>query len=168
MPGVVGAIALLLALYAFQLLPINYTGFILIILGIIFMISEAFVPSFGALGFGGVISFILGSFLLLETQSPGYTLPWQLIIGVAVTTVIFMIGLIQLFWRSRKRPIVSGTEGMIGEVGEVEKDASSCWVKVHGERWHVRSDAPLVNEEKVKVVHVDGLTVIVEPVSQDK
>lgn len=165
LPGVVGAIALLLALYAFQLLPINYTGFILIVLGIVFMVAEAFMPSFGALGLGGIISFILGSFLLLETQTPGFTLPWQLIIGVAVTTALFMIGLIQLLWRSRRKKVVSGVEGMIGEVGVIQKDETSCWVVVRGERWHVRSEAPLHDKETVKVVRVDGLILVVVPMS---
>ncbi len=161
-PGVTGAIALLLALYAFQLLPINYAGFALIILGVIFMVAEAFVPSFGALGFGGIIGFIVGSFLLLDTNAPGFTLPWQLIIGITAATAIFMIGVIQLLLRSRHRKVVSGAEGMVGMVGVIEQDADVNWVIVAGERWHVKSDEPLTNKQTVTVVKVEGLVLVVK------
>ena len=163
-PGVTGAISLLLALYAFQMLPINYAGFVLILLGIVFMVSEVFVPSFGALGFGGIIAFLIGSFLLLETKAPGFTLPWQLIIGVTVTTALFMIGLIQLLVRSRFRKVVSGAEGMVGKTGLIEKRGDETWVHVMGELWRVKSDAPLENGQSVTIVRLEGLTLVVQPI----
>lgn len=161
-PGVIGAIALFLALYAFQLLPINYAGFLLIVLGIIFMVAEAFLASFGALGFGGIASFVIGSFLLFDTEAPGFTLPWALIAGVAITTGLFMIGLVQLLVRSRSKPVVSGTESMIGKNGIIEKDGDHFWVLVNGERWKVKSEDLLYDKQSVKIVRVEGLTLIVK------
>lgn len=162
-PGVIGAIALFLALYAFQLLPINYAGFLLIIIGIIFMVAEVFFPAFGSLGFGGIVSFVIGSFLLFDTEAPGFTLPWQLITGVAITTGLFMIGLVQLLVRSRFKPVVSGTQTLIGKMGLIEKDGDHFWVIVQGERWKVASNDTLHDKQSVKIVRVNGLTLVVEP-----
>src|SRR3990167_1282367 len=118
----------------------SYVGFILIVLGIIFMVAEAFLPSFGALGFGGIVSFVMGSFLLFKTDAPGFTLPWQLITGITITTSLFLIGLVQLLLRSRYRPVVSGTETLIEKSGVIEKDGDRVWVTVSGERWKVKSN----------------------------
>lgn len=156
-PGVVGGISLLVALYAFQMLPINYAGVILIVLGLVFMIAEVFVPSFGALGLGGIIGFLIGSFLLMDTDVPGFSLPWQLIIGVTISTALFIIGAIQLIVRSRNKPVVSGQEGMIGKVGTIEKVGKQTWVIVSGERWHVKSDENLKNDQQVKVIATEGM-----------
>lgn len=163
-PGVIGAIALLIALYAFQLLPINYAGFILVVLGIIFMVAEAFLPSFGALGLGGIVSFIIGSFLLFETDAPGLSLPWQLIIGTAIATSFMMIGMAQLFLRSRYKSVVSGVEMMIGKIVQIEKEEQRIWAIVNGERWKVKSDATLQDKQQVKIVRIEGLVLIVEPI----
>jgi len=161
-PGVIGAMALLIALYAFQLLPINYAGLLLIVLGIIFMVAEAFVPSFGALGLGGIVSFVVGSFLLFTTKVPGLSLPWGLIAGVTIISALFLIGLIQLLLRSRYKPVVSGIETMIGKTGVIEKDADCIWIIVNGERWQVASKDVLHDQQTVKIVRVDGLTCIVK------
>lgn len=166
-PGVIGAIALFLALYAFQLLPINYAGFLLIVLGIIFMVAEIFFPSFGALGFGGIISFVIGSFLLFDTTAPGFTLPWSLIAGVAITTGLFMIGLMQLLIRSRFKPVVSGTQTLIGKNGTIEKDGNHFWVMVNGERWKVKSNDVLFDKQSVKIAQVDGLILIVQAIKHE-
>ena len=91
LPGVVGGICLLLALYAFQVLPINFAGLGLIILGIAFMVAEAFMPSFGALGIGGVIAFVVGSIILLDTDVEGYTIAWPLIADVALVSAAFFL-----------------------------------------------------------------------------
>lgn len=156
-PGVVGGISLLLALYAFQMLPINYAGFVLMFLGVVFMVAEVFVPSFGVLGFGGIIGFLIGSFLLMDTHIPGFSLPWQLIVGVTATTALFLIGAIQLIIRSRQRPVVSGSEGMIGKIGVIEKVGEQTWVMIQGERWHVKSNETLHHQQQVTIVAVDGL-----------
>lgn len=161
-PGVIGAISLLIALYAFQLLPINYAGLFLIVLGIIFMVAETFVSSFGALGLGGIVSFVIGSFLLFETKAPGFTLPLALITGVTITSALFLIGLTQLLLRSRFKPVVSGTEVMVGKIGVIEKDGDRFWILINGERWNVKSENILRDKQSVKIVRVDGLTLIVE------
>lgn len=165
-PGVIGAISLFLALYAFQLLPIDYVGLSLIVLGIVFMIAEAFLPSFGALGLGGIISFITGSFLLFDTEIPGFNLPWQIITGVTITTGLFLIVVAQLALRSRLKPVVSGVETMIGKIGVIEKEGDRCWVIVNGERWKANSQAVLFEKQKVKIVRVDGLTLWVEAIDK--
>ena len=163
-PGVIGAISLFLALYAFQLLPINYVGFILIVLGIIFMVAESFVPSYGSLGLGGIVGFLIGSFLLFETEVPGFTLPWKLISGVTITTGLFMIVLVQLLLRSRLKPVVSGVETMIGKSGVIEKDGDHFWVLINGERWKATSNDMLFEKETVTIICVDGLTLIVKAI----
>lgn len=162
-PGVIGAISLLVALYAFQLLPINYAGLILIVLGIIFMVAETFVSSFGALGLGGIVSFVIGSFLLFETKAPGFSLPLSLIAGVTITSALFLIGLTQLLLRSWFKPVVSGTETMIGKMGVIEKDEDRFWILINGERWNVKSKNVLQDKQLVKIIRVEGLTIIVEP-----
>lgn len=164
-PGVIGALSLLLALYAFQLLPINYAGFILIVLGIIFMVAESFLPSFGALGLGGIVGFLIGSFLLFETDVPGFGLPWQIIIGMTITTGLLMIILLQLLLRSRHKPVVSGAEAMIGKTGIIEKDDNHIWVIVNGERWKAESNEVLLDQQKVKIVRVNGLVLFVKAAS---
>ncbi|MDX1376571.1 MAG: nodulation protein NfeD, partial [Burkholderiales bacterium] len=115
LPGVVGAICLLLAMYAFHMLPVNYAGLALIVLGIAFMIAEAFTPAFGALGVGGLVAFIIGSVILFdEEKAPGFEIPYTLIGGVAVASAGFLFLVIGMFARGRRRPVVSGREEMVG------------------------------------------------------
>lgn len=166
-PGVMGAISLFLALYAFQLLPINYAGFILVILGVIFMVAECFLPAFGAIGFGGIVSFIIGSFLLFDTDVPGFALPWQLITGISIITALFLIGAIQLILRSRRRPVVSGTETLIGKSGTIEKDRDHSWVIVNGERWNVSSSDVLCDKQQVIIIRTEGLTLVVKSINHE-
>lgn len=147
-------------------MPIDYAGFALIVLGIIFMVAEAFLPSFGAMGLGGIISFIAGSFLLFDTEIPGFNLPWQLITGVTITTGIFLIGIVQLVLHSRVRPVVSGVETMVGKIGIIEKEMDRCWVIVNGERWKAASNNALVEKQKVRIIRVNGLTLLVEAIDK--
>ena len=165
LPGVVGAIALLLALYAFQVLPINYAGLALILLGIAFMTGEVFMPSFGVLGIGGIAAFVFGSLMLINTDVPGYGLSWELIVPVALFSALFIFLVAGMALKSYRRPVVSGGEEMVGAVGEVQEDfdGGSGWAQVHGETWRIRSKQPLVRGQKVKVVRLDGLTLDVEP-----
>lgn len=169
LPGVVGAICLLLALYAFQVLPINYAGLGLILLGIIFMVAEAFMPSFGALGFGGIIAFVVGSIILMDTDVEGYAIAWPLIVTVAITSALFFIGVVYLALRARRRQVVSGQEEMIGLVGEVLESSrdGSVRVRVHSEEWLARSDKPLKRGQKVRIVAMEGLKLIVEPLNRE-
>jgi len=169
LPGVVGGICLLIALYAFQLLPISYAGLGLILLGILFMVAELFVTSYGALGIGGVIAFVMGSVMLIDTDVPGYEIPWGLIATLGIATALFFFVVIAMALQARKRPVMTGQEELIGAQGEVvdQLDGES-WARVHSERWKVRSQVPLRPGQSVTVTGVDGLVLIVEPATESK
>lgn len=164
-PGVVGAISLLIALYAFQLLPINYAGFGLLILGVVFMVIEVMVSSFGVIGIGGVIAFILGSVFLLDTNEPGFNIAWQVILVMSFVSAAFFFIVINLAIRSMNKKVVTGQEALIGKIGEVlECKEDECLARILGEIWKVRSQHVLHKGEKVRVTHVSGLILTVEPV----
>ena len=164
LPGVAGAICLLLALYAFQVLPVNYAGLALMLLGIAFMIGEAFVPSFGALGIGGAIAFIVGSLILMETDVEEYTISVPLVIGFALASVAFFSLVMTMVAKLRRKPIVSGEEQMVGSTGEVlDPFDSQGRIRVHGEVWEARTQVPLSRGERVRVKAIDGLVLRVEP-----
>ena len=166
LPGVVGGICLLVALYAFQLLPVSYAGLGLMVLGIGFMVAEVFVTSYGALGIGGVIAFVLGSVMLIDTDVPGYEIPWTLIAALSATSAVFFIFVIGAALQARKRPIVTGQEEMIGATGEVIGPAEGeglWWARVHSETWKVRSHANLHPGHHVRVRAINGLVLTVEP-----
>ncbi|HXH72960.1 MAG TPA: NfeD family protein, partial [Mariprofundaceae bacterium] len=161
----IGGISLLLALFAFQVLPINFAGLALILLGIAFMVAEAFVPSFGALGLGGIIAFVIGSLMLMDTNAPGYAISLGLIIAVTVTSAIFFILIIGMAVRARYRPVVSGSEELIGAIATVREDFETHGtVLIHSESWNAESAAPLKKGQEVRVLRRDGLTLFVEPV----
>lgn len=163
-PGVIGAICLLLALYAFQVLPVNYAGVALALLGVAMLTAEAFVPSFGILGLAGIASLIVGSIMLMEGDVPGFTIAWGLIAGVAAASGILFTTVLALAVRSRRRAVVSGREGMIGSVGPVVQwSGHQGSVRVHGEVWRARARRALAPGQRVRVSEVDGLTVVVEP-----
>lgn len=165
LPGVVGAIALLLALYALHLLPVNYAGLALMLLGIAFMIAEVFLPSFGAIGVGGIVAFVLGSLLLIEdTELPGFEIPYALIAGAAAASAGFLILMVGMLVKSRRRAVVSGREEMLGATGEALGDFDlEGWARVHGEQWKVRSSRPVRRGEKLRVTAMEGLVLRVEP-----
>ena len=167
LPGVVGSICLLLALYAFQVLPINYVGLGLILLGVALMVAEAFAPTFGALGFGGIVSFVIGSIMLLDIDVPGYGVSVGVIAGIALSAAGVLAITIYLLWKSRSAPVVTGASGMVGQIAEalepISGDGGEGWAHVVGERWRVRSAVPLRIGERVRVTRVDGLTLDVEP-----
>jgi len=164
LPGVVGGICLLVALYAFQLLPVNYAGLALLLLGIAFMVGELFVTSYGALGIGGVIAFVLGSVMLIETDVPGYDIPWSLIALVAAVSAAFFLVVIGMAVQARERRVVSGSEELIGAPGEIIEQADGqWWARVHGEMWKVRSGAELQRGQRVRVRRIAGLVLEVEP-----
>ena len=168
LPGVAGAISLLLALYAFQVLPVNYAGLALLCLGIIFMLAEAFVPSFGALGFGGVIAFVIGSIILFEQEGTGYAVSLPLIFALSFMTAGFFLFVIGAAIKARERPVVSGREEMLHAVGEVLDDFEhSGRIRVHGEIWQAESVSPLKQGDRVKVVAVDGLVLQVQSLHQE-
>lgn len=168
-PGTAGAISLLLALYAFQVLPINYTGIALILLGLSLMVAEAFVPSFGAIGIGGVIAFIFGSLILIDTEQPGYGISIPLIVGIAVSSAFLLFFIIAMALKSRRRPVVSGAEEMQQVEGTVLDDfTGEGEVRVHGEIWRARSAAPLRREQRVQVTGREGLVLEVTPIGKEE
>ncbi|MBY0500562.1 MAG: nodulation protein NfeD [Alphaproteobacteria bacterium] len=165
LPGVVGTIALLLALYAFQLLPIHYTGLALTLVGIGFMAAELFVPSYGVLSAGGLIAFFVGSVLLLDLN--GYQTPWGLIIGMSIASISFFLFIIGFAIKARRRKLVSGSETLIGMIGVVQNDFKDAgWVKIEGELWKAHTPLPLKKGESVRIVKCKGLEVIVKPLDQ--
>ena len=166
-PGVLGGICLLLALFAFQVLPVNYAGLALIILGLSFMIAEAFMPSFGVLGLGGVAAFIAGSVILWDDQSGAFDVPLSLIIGFALASALVFIGLGTMAWRSRRRTPVSGDAVLLGAEGVITQaippeDQGLGWVQIHGEMWRARSAQALNPGATVRVRARDGLVLTVE------
>jgi membrane-bound serine protease (ClpP class) len=164
LPGVVGSICILVAMYAFHLLPVNLAGLALMLLGICFMVAEVFVPAYGSLGIGGVIAFAIGSLILIDTDVPEFEIPYALVGGVTAASAgfVFLVG--SMLLRSRRRPVVSGREEMIGAAGEALEDLEGeGWARVHGERWRVRSRAPLRAGERLRVTAVHGLVLEVEP-----
>ena len=165
-PGVAGAIALLIALYAFQLLPVNWAGVALLAIGAGLMLAEAFMPSFGALGVGGFIAFIVGGLFLMDAEAPGFGIPFALIAGLGLASLATLLTIGNFAVRSHKRPVVSGREEMAGAFGTVSgpADGGDWWVTVHGENWRARSAAPLAPGCRVHVDRLDGLTLNVSPV----
>jgi membrane-bound serine protease (ClpP class) len=164
MPGVVGVIALLIAAYALHLLPINYAGLALIFIGIGFMVAEAFLPAYGSLGIGGLIAFVLGSIMLIEdTELPGFEIPIALIAGVAAASAGFLIFVVGMLVKSRRRAVVSGREQMIGARGEALDDFErEGWARVQGEQWKVRAGGAVRRGEKLRVTGMSGLVLDVE------
>jgi membrane-bound serine protease (ClpP class) len=163
-PGVVGAICVLLALYAFQVLPVDYTGLALLLLGIGLMVAEAFVGAFGALGIGGLVAFIMGSIMLMREDVPGFRVAWELVGSVALFFGVTFMLLTAYVMRARRRPVATGREQMIDSTGPVlEWQGGRGRVRVHGELWHARSTSPLHPGQQVRVKRIDGLTLDVEP-----
>ena len=163
-PGVIGGISLLLALYAFQVLPVNFAGLALTLLGVALMVAEAFVPSFGVLGIGGTAAFVIGSVMLLETDVPGYGVSWLLIGAIALLSAGTFMAVFYLLVKSRGRKVVSGPEEMVGAGGEViDWDGHEGRVRVHGEMWRARARRAIHPGRQIRVTEIDGLTLVVEP-----
>jgi membrane-bound serine protease (ClpP class) len=163
-PGVVGAICVLIALYAFHLLPVNYAGLALILLGIAFGIAELYFPSFGSLGIGGAIAFVIGSVILIDTDVPGFGVPFSLVLGIAAASAVFLFAVVGMAVKARGRPVVSGREELIGISGEVLEDCErEGWARIHGETWRVRAGGSLKAGQRVRVTAMDGLLLDVVP-----
>ena len=163
-PGVIGGISLLLALFALNLLPINYAGLGLILLGIAFMTGEAFLPSFGVLGIGGIISFIIGSVILIDTDVPGYSISWPLIAVAAASSGAFFLIALAMAVKARKRPVVSGREELLGSYGRVIGwKGREGTIRVHGESWQASAAAVFEPGARVHIAGIEGLTLLVEP-----
>ena len=164
LPGVAGTICVLIALYAFHLLPVNYAGLALIFLGIAFMVAEVFLPAYGSLGIGGVVAFAVGSVILIDTDVPGFEIPYSLIAGLTAASAAILIFVVGVLLRGRRRRVVSGREELIGIAGEVLEDCEGeGWARVHGETWRVRGAGPLSSGQRVRVAGIDGLVLEVVP-----
>lgn len=163
-PGVVGAICLLLALYAFQVLSVNYAGLALIALGLILIVSEVFVPSFGALGIGGIVAFVFGSIILIDTDVPGFGIDRRLIGAMAVLGGGLTMGIVWFAVRARRMPVVTGRQELIGALAEAKSDfVGDGTVFVHGENWSAHSRQPVTRGQRVRIVGMNGLVLEVQP-----
>ncbi|YBV96441.1 nodulation protein NfeD [Phyllobacteriaceae bacterium JZ32] len=163
-PGTIGAICLLIGLYALAVLPVNLAGLGLILLGLALMAAEAFTPSFGILGLGGALAFIFGATILIDTEIPGFRLSWPVVGGVALMSLALSLLVVRMAVASHRRPVVTGTEQMMGAHGEVlDWRGQSGHVLAHGERWSAVSAAPLKKGQKVSVAGIEGLVLKVEP-----
>ena len=165
-PGMIGGVSILLALWGLQMLPVNYAGLALILLGIAFFVGEAFVPSYGALGIGGVAAFAFGALLLIDSDVPGFGVPTSLIAVATLVSAGFVIAVAGMAAKARRRPVVSGTRRMIGVLGEViEFGDGEGWAAVDGERWRVRAVQPLHVGQRVRITRIEGLTLEVSPIA---
>ncbi|MEO6959668.1 MAG: nodulation protein NfeD [Burkholderiaceae bacterium] len=165
LPGVAGLISLLLGLYAFQMLPVNWAGVGLIVLGATLMIAEAFMPTFGVAGVGGIIAFVLGGVFLMDTGVPGFDLSIPFLAGVAVVSAIFLFVIGAMARRAHKHRVVTGREEMVGLIGVVTAaDDTGIYAHIRGESWQVQSQQPLARGDHVKVLALEDLTLYVEPV----
>lgn len=157
-PGTIGAICLLLALYSFQLLPVNYAGMGLILLGVALMVAEAYQPSFGVLGLGGITSFVIGSIILMDTDAPGFGIDISVIAIFAITSALVFIVAIGMALKARRRKVVSGEEELLGGVATVIDDfEQEGRVNIHSERWNATSSVPLQKGQQVIVTGMKGL-----------
>jgi membrane-bound serine protease (ClpP class) len=166
-PGVVGAICLLLAAYALQVIPVNYAGLGLIIVGVALMVAEAYAPSFGALGIGGIAAFVFGAIIMFDTDIPGFGISYAFVIGIALVFAVLLIWLISYLLRLRRRGAVSGRESIIGSVATALEDFSGAGkVWAEGEAWQARSEVPVTKDQPVFVRTMEGLVLVVEPITE--
>lgn len=167
-PGVVGGIALVLAFFSFQTLPVNYAGILLIILAVIFFILEMKIASYGLLSIAGIVSFLLGSLMLFDGSVPGVKISLDVLLPTFIFISLFFVVVSALVFKSQISKSRSGLEGLIGETGTVKQDiAPEGKVFVHGELWNAISKNPLRAGTKVKVVKVEGLVVEVEQLESE-
>jgi len=168
-PGVAGGICLLLALYAFQLLPVNWAGVALILLGCALMVAELFLPTFGVIGVGGIAALATGLLMLIEPEVPGFGIPVSVIAALAISSAAVIFGAGSFALRARRRPVVSGREALVGTEGTVtEVSGAETWAHVAGESWRVHSALPLTPGERVRVLSVQGLTLEVVALGAEK
>lgn len=162
-PGVVGGISIILALYAFQTIPITFAGVFLILLGIVFFILELKIISHGVLGVAGIISIVIGSVMLIDLPRSVFAISWKSIIAVAILSGIFFFGVLSYAIKAQLSKVKTGKEGLIGETGvaltDVFKDGK---IVVYGEIWNARSDEQINKGDKVVVVSIEGLMLLIK------
>ena len=163
LPGIIGGISLILAFFAFQTLPVNYAGILLIIFAVILFIAEIKVVSHGILTMGGVVSLVLGSIMLFESPDPALRVSWSVLVPTVAIVSLFFIAVISIAVRAQMRKVLTGGEGMIGAVGETASEVFGRGkVIIRGEYWDACSKAPIGKGRPVKVVRVNGLKIEVE------
>ena len=166
-PGVVGVICLLLAAYALQVLPVNYAGLALIIVGIALMVAGAFAPSFGALGLGGIAAFVFGAIMMFDSGIPGFGISIGFVIGLAVFAALAIIWLVGYALKLRRRGAVSGAESIVGGIGTALEDFEGegrIWLE--SEAWHAVSKVPIQKDQQVVVTAMNGLVLEVQPLPE--
>jgi membrane-bound serine protease (ClpP class) len=169
LPGVIGGISLLLALFAFQVLPVNYAGIALVLLGITFMVGETFLPSFGALGIGGLTAFIIGSIILFDTENTDYTISRPLIGSIALLSLAFFMWVMDLFVKIRSRPVVTGREEMLGQQGKcLSYEGGQLQIYIHSEIWNAQAATPINPGQTVRVIGMNGLTLEVAAIEESQ
>jgi len=164
-PGVVGVICLLLAAYGLQVLPVNYAGLALIIVGLALMTAEAFAPSFGALGVGGIAAFVFGAIMMFDSDIPGFGISITFVVTIAAVFALLFIWLLAYLLKLRKRGAVSGKDSIIGGIGTAMQAFSGegkVWLE--GEAWSAMSSVAIEKDQQVVVCALDGLTLEIEPV----
>jgi membrane-bound serine protease (ClpP class) len=170
-PGVIGGISLIVALTALSVLPVNLAGLALLLLGIGFMVAEAFTPGFGLLGGGGLVAFVMGALFLFEPIEPNVPVAVSrpLIAGAAIVSGAFLIGILGVALSARRRPVQTGADRMIGQEAEVLTwSGDGGQVKIQGEIWEAKSDRPLLPREKVRILNRSGLTLLVQALGGKK
>ena len=169
LPGVVGAISLILAFYSFQSLPVNYAGILLFLLGIVFFILEANITSYGLLAIGGVVSMLIGSVMLIKTDVEFFQISWAVILPVVTLAALFSLFIVGMGMKAMRRRPMTGREEMVGLVGIVKTALTPHGqLAVHGELWEAVSEEPLQPGEEAEVTGVDGLRLRVKPLSTQK
>ncbi len=164
-PGLVGSICLVVALYALALLPVNYAGAALVLIGVGLMIAEIHIGAFGTIGAGGIVAFIIGALMMFPSRTPGFALSGAVVIGAALGSAVLLLLAFAAFLRSRKRAIVTGGEALIGAQGEaVSWHGADGRVRVNGEIWLAHAVAPLTDGSRIRVIGRDGLVLRVESV----
>ncbi len=166
LPGTVGGIALILALFALNVLPVSWAGFALILLGAALVVGEAFAPSFGVLGLGGIVAFVVGSLMLFKSPAPGFTLPLVYIGSFALVASLGLALLVYFLMKMRRTPVASGLDFMVGQVVHaMQAFEKTGYVLIEGERWKAHTTEPVEKGATVQVDRVDGLSLFVHPVA---
>ncbi len=168
-PGVVGAIALVLALYAFNLLPLNLLGVLLIIVALILFMLEVKFTSYGALGAAGIVAMVLGAMILVDSPMPEGRIRFSTALGVTVPLALIMVVLLRLAIAARNRKVVTGDTAMVGSMGVAQTDlAPTGQILIRGEIWQARAQAAIPSGTRVKVLKVEGFTLVVEPAGETR
>jgi membrane-bound serine protease (ClpP class) len=164
-PGVIGVISLMLALFALQILSVNYAGLALVVLGVGMIIAEFHVPAFGSLGLGGLVAFVVGSIILFDAETPGMAIGLPLIAGIATVGGLVVLAIAFMGARAQRRPVVTGEQVMVGQSAEVVEDfTEKGQVRYAGELWNAHTKTPLRVGQQVRIVKVEGLGLWVEPI----